>query len=77
MASYRTPECSLIEAYVRELAPGIGSVECRKVFDSKDYLLSLQLGPRSRIDNLQITMEEYQDDRWKTKIRAKLEELNS
>lgn len=77
MAADKTPECSVIEEYVKELAPGIADVDCGKVFGTKDYLVWLQLHPDSRADNLVITMEAYQDDRWKPKIMAKLEEMNS
>jgi hypothetical protein len=77
MSTYETPECGRIEEYVRGVAPDITSVECQKKFDTKDYLVWLRLSPKPQPDKLVITLEEYQDDRWQSKIIAKLEDLSS
>ena len=73
------PECRWIEQFVREVAPAIDSAECGRRPDG-DYELWLRLLPTSRANAVLITNAEYergQDEVWKEKIKAALEELNS
>jgi hypothetical protein len=75
MGTIQTPECSRIEQAVREeMAPGV-EVECRKDFDTKDYIVWLTL--RGKSLSARVTSEAYQDNRWKPAIQGVLEELNS
>jgi hypothetical protein len=74
MGTIQTPECLWIEKIVRdEFAPDI-EVECRKDFETRDYIVWLTLNGRSF--PARFTAEAYQDDRWKPAVQKTLEELN-
>ncbi|MBI3665514.1 MAG: hypothetical protein HY236_04695 [Acidobacteria bacterium] len=75
MGTTQTPKCLWIENVVKqEIAPAV-EVECRKDFDTKDYILWLTIGSKST--RVRFTTEAYEDDRWRPVVQGALEDLNS
>jgi hypothetical protein len=70
-----TPESALIEDYIRELAPSIHQVSCKKRLDG-GYDLWFQLNPTSPAKQVIISNNEYSAGQSNDSVGTALEEAN-
>lgn len=70
-----TPESALIEDYIRQRAPSIHELQCRKRLDG-GYEVWFRLSPASSATQSIISRDDYESAAWKTIVRHALEDAN-
>ena len=72
MGTQTTHECDRIVEAIKEIVSADVTVECEQDFDTKDYVVWLDMDSGSR--RVRFAVEEYQDRNWKQRINRALDE---